>query len=226
MSEPSIAYFSMEYGLHSSLKIYSGGLGVLAGDYLKEASDKKTKITGVGLLYRYGYFTQKFSSAGNQEAEYEAQDFTKIPVVPARDANGNWLTINLSFPGREVYARIWKVNVGRIELYLLDTDYEDNQEADRSITHYLYGGDWENRLKQEILLGIGGIRALRRLGIDADVYHCNEGHAAFIGLERLREYVSEGQLSFAEAMEVVRASSLFTTLRRYLPGMTLSRKEC
>lgn len=211
MSEPSIAYFSMEYGLHSSLKIYSGGLGVLAGDYLKEASDKKTKITGVGLLYRYGYFTQKFSAAGNQEAEYEAQDFTKIPVVPARDTNGNWLTINLSFPGREVYARIWKVNVGRIELYLLDTDYEDNQEADRSITHFLYGGDWENRLKQEILLGIGGIRALRRLGIDADVYHCNEGHAAFIGLERLREYVSEGQLSFAEAMEVVRASSLFTT---------------
>ena len=127
MSEPSIAYFSMEYGLHSSLKIYSGGLGVLAGDYMKEASDKKTKITGVGLLYRYGYFTQKFSAAGNQEAEYEAQDFTKIPVAPARDANGNWLTISLTFPGRDVYARIWKVNVGRVELYLLDTDYEDNQ---------------------------------------------------------------------------------------------------
>ncbi|WP_099291988.1 alpha-glucan family phosphorylase [Butyricimonas sp. Marseille-P3923] len=211
MSEPSIAYFSMEYGLHSSLKIYSGGLGVLAGDYMKEASDKKTKITGVGLLYRYGYFTQKFSAAGNQEAEYEAQDFTKIPVVPARDANGNWLTISLTFPGRDVYARIWKVNVGRVELYLLDTDYEDNQEADRSITHFLYGGDWENRLKQEILLGIGGIRALRKLGIEADVYHCNEGHAAFTGLERLREYVADGQLSFAEAMEVVRASSLFTT---------------
>ena len=187
MSEPSIAYFSMEYGLHSSLKIYSGGLGVLAGDYMKEASDKKTKITGVGLLYRYGYFTQKFSAAGNQEAEYEAQDFTKIPVAPARDANGNWLTISLTFPGRDVYARIWKVNVGRVELYLLDTDYEDNQEADRSITHFLYGGDWENRLKQEILLGIGGIRALRKLGIEADVYHCNEGHAAFTGLERLRE---------------------------------------
>ena len=211
MSEPSIAYFSMEYGLHSSLKIYSGGLGVLAGDYMKEASDKKTKITGVGLLYRYGYFTQKFSAAGNQEAEYEAQDFTKIPVAPARDANGNWLTISLTFPGRDVYARIWKVNVGRVELYLLDTDYEDNQEADRSITHFLYGGDWENRLKQEILLGIGGIRALRKLGIEADVYHCNEGHAAFTSLERLREYVADGQLSFAEAMEVVRASSLFTT---------------
>lgn len=211
MSEPSIAYFSMEYGLHSSLKIYSGGLGVLAGDYMKEASDKKTKITGVGLLYRYGYFTQKFSAAGNQEAEYEAQDFTKIPVAPARDANGNWLTISLTFPGRDVYARIWKVNVGRVELYLLDTDYEDNQEADRSITHFLYGGDWENRLKQEILLGIGGIRTLRKLGIEADVYHCNEGHAAFTSLERLREYVADGQLSFAEAMEVVRASSLFTT---------------
>ena len=211
MNDPSIAYFSMEYGLHASLKIYSGGLGVLAGDYLKEASDKKTKITGIGLLYRYGYFTQKFSAAGNQEAEYEAQDFTKIPVSPARDAEGNWLTISLSFPGREVYARIWRVNVGRVELYLLDTDFEDNQEGDRSITHYLYGGDWENRLKQEILLGIGGIRALRKLNIQADVYHCNEGHAAFTGLERLREYVAEDQLSFAEAMEVVRASSLFTT---------------
>lgn len=211
MNDPSIAYFSMEYGLHASLKIYSGGLGVLAGDYLKEASDKKTKITGIGLLYRYGYFTQKFSAAGNQEAEYEAQDFTKIPVSPARDAEGNWLTISLSFPGREVYARIWQVNVGRVELYLLDTDFEDNQEGDRSITHYLYGGDWENRLKQEILLGIGGIRALRKLNIQADVYHCNEGHAAFTGLERLREYVAEDQLSFAEAMEVVRASSLFTT---------------
>ena len=211
MNDPAVAYFSMEYGLHSSLKIYSGGLGVLAGDYLKEASDKKTKITGVGLLYRYGYFTQKFSAAGNQEAEYEAQDFTKIPVSPVRDADGNWLTVSLSFPGREVFARIWKVCVGRVELYLLDTDFEDNQEGDRSITHYLYGGDWENRLKQEILLGIGGIRALRKLNIDAEVYHCNEGHAAFTGLERLREYISEKQLSFAEAMEVVRSSSLFTT---------------
>lgn len=211
MNDPSVAYFSMEYGLHSSLKIYSGGLGVLAGDYLKEASDKCTKITGIGLLYRYGYFTQKFSAAGNQEAEYEAQDFTKIPVSPVRDEQGNWLTISLPFPGRNVYARIWKVDVGRVELYLLDTDFEDNQEGDRSITHYLYGGDWENRLKQELLLGCGGIQALRKLNIQAEIYHCNEGHAAFIGLERLREYVENDALTFAEALEIVRASSLFTT---------------
>ena len=211
MNDPSIAYFSMEYGLHASLKIYSGGLGVLAGDYLKEASDKQTKITGVGLLYRYGYFTQKFSAAGNQEAEYEAQDFMKIPVTPVRDELGNWLTVSLAFPGRTVYARIWRVDVGRVELYLLDTDFEDNQEVDRSITHYLYGGDWENRLKQELLLGCGGIQALRKLNIPAEVYHCNEGHAAFIGLERLREYVENEQFTFHEALELVRASSLFTT---------------
>ena len=135
----------MEYGLHTSLKIYSGGLGILAGDYLKEASDKGTKITAVGLLYRYGYFTQKLSAMGDQEAEYEAQDFMKIAVTPVRDKEGNWETISLVFPGRNVYARIWRVDVGRIELYLLDTDFEDNLPEDRSITHHLYGGDWENR---------------------------------------------------------------------------------
>lgn len=210
-SGPSIAYFSMEYGLHSSLKIYSGGLGILAGDYLKEASDKNTDITAVGLLYRYGYFTQKLSAAGNQEAEYEAQDFTKIPVAPARDGDGNWIKVTVDLPGRTLNARVWLVKVGRVELYLLDTDYEDNSEADRSITHHLYGGDWENRLKQEMLLGIGGIRALRKLGKDADVYHCNEGHAAFLGIERLSEYISSGKLGFPEALETVKASSLFTT---------------
>lgn len=211
MSGAGVAYFSMEYGLHTSLKIYSGGLGILAGDYLKEASDKGTKITAVGLLYRYGYFTQKLSAMGDQEAEYEAQDFMKIAVTPVRDEQGNWQTISLVFPGRNVYARIWRVDVGRIELYLLDTDFEDNLEEDRSITHHLYGGDWENRLKQELLLGCGGIQALRKLGIDAATYHCNEGHAAFIGLERLKEYIQDDHLTFAEAMEVVRASSLFTT---------------
>lgn len=211
MKSPTIAYFSMEYGLHTSLKIYSGGLGILAGDYLKEASDKATSIVGVGLLYRYGYFTQKLSSAGNQEAEYEAQDFSKIPVTPVFDNSGNWLTIALDYPGRQVKARIWRVDIGRIELYLLDTDIEENLVQDRSITHHLYGGDWENRLKQEMLLGLGGIRLLRTLGIDTDVYHCNEGHAAFIGLERLAEYVEKDNLSFSEALEVVRATSLFTT---------------
>lgn len=211
MSKPSIAYFSMEYGLHSSLKIYSGGLGVLAGDYLKEASDTCTHITGIGLLYRYGYFTQKFSATGNQEAFYEAQDFSKLPITPVKNKDGNWLTLTLAFPGRNVHVRVWRVDVGRIELYLLDTDFEENREEDRSITHYLYGGDWENRLKQEILLGCGGIQALQLLGIQADIYHYNEGHAAFAALERLKGYVENEHLSFFEALEVVKASSLFTT---------------
>ncbi|MCL1973895.1 MAG: alpha-glucan family phosphorylase, partial [Bacteroidetes bacterium] len=208
---PKIAYFSMEFGLDASLKIYSGGLGILAGDYLKESSDKGVRITGVGLLYRYGYFTQKLSAQGNQAAEYEAQDFLKIPVTPVRDHQDKWLTISLAFPGRTVFARLWRVDVGRTELILLDTDFEDNLQEDREITYHLYGGNGETRLKQELLLGIGGIRALRLLGIDFDVYHCNEGHAAFIGLERIREFVMEYGLRFDEAMEVVRASSLFTT---------------
>jgi phosphorylase/glycogen(starch) synthase len=211
ISGPKVAYFSMEYGLDKSLKIYSGGLGVLAGDYLKESSDKMVPITGIGLLYRYGYFNQKLTSHGDQVADYEAQDFTKIPATPVRDAQGNWISVSIALPGRNMYARLWRVDVGRTELYLMDTDFEENLPEDRSVTHQLYGGDWENRLKQEILLGIGGIRALRALGKDSEVYHCNEGHAAFIGLERLREYICKQNLSFAEALEVVRASSLFTT---------------
>ncbi|MDR0294883.1 MAG: alpha-glucan family phosphorylase [Prevotellaceae bacterium] len=211
MKTPNIAYFSMEYGLHTSLKIYSGGLGILAGDYLKEASDKGTHITAVGLLYRYGYFTQKLSSAGDQVSNYEAQDFMKIPAVPVHDKDGKWVTVSIAFPGRNVNAHLWRVDVGRVELYLLDTDCEDNLPEDRSITYHLYGGDWENRLKQEILLGVGGIRALRKLQLDIDVYHCNEGHAAFTGLERLREFVIDENLLFEEALEVVRGSSLFTT---------------
>ncbi|MDR0694285.1 MAG: alpha-glucan family phosphorylase [Prevotellaceae bacterium] len=206
-----ISYFSMEYGLHASLKIYSGGLGILAGDYLKEASDRNVKLTGVGLLYRYGYFTQKLSAAGDQVNEYDPQDFMKIPVTPVYDEHGQWKTVAIALPGRTLQVRIWRVDVGRVELYLLDTDFEDNLPEDRSITYRLYGGDWENRLKQEIVLGVGGVRALRALNIADDVYHCNEGHAAFIGLERLREYVVNDNLLFAEAVEIVRGSSLFTT---------------
>ena len=208
---PKIAYFSMEYGLHTSLKIYSGGLGILAGDYLKEASDLNANMSAVGLLYRYGYFQQVISASGEQMAFHDSQDFTKIPAIPIRDENGNWRSISIVFPGRTLYARIWKVQVGRIDLYLLDTDFEDNTESDRSITHHLYGGGEEMRFKQEILLGIGGIRALRAIGLSADVYHCNEGHAAFIGVERMFEYIHQNNLTFAEALEIVRSSSLFTT---------------
>jgi len=208
---PSISYFSMEYGLHNTLKTFSGGLGLLAGDYLKEASDYNIRMVGVGLLYRYGYFRQMISAGGEQVALSDAQDFSRLPVIPVRDENGNWKDVRIVLPGRTLYARIWKVQVGRIPLYLLDTDYEANQEGDRGITHNLYGGDNENRLKQEILLGIGGIRALRSIGIDTDLYHCNEGHAAFTGLERLREYIQDKNMTYPEAMEVVRGSSLFTT---------------
>ncbi|MFR9641524.1 MAG: alpha-glucan family phosphorylase [Rikenellaceae bacterium] len=207
----TIAYFSMEYGLHSSLKIYSGGLGILAGDYLKEASDRNTPMVAVGLLYRYGYFTQRLSSQGAQEATYEAQNFTKLPISPVRDAEGNWVTVSVGLPGRTLTAHVWKCPVGRTDLYLMDTDHDLNLDEDKSITHHLYGGDWENRLKQEILLGIGGIRLLKALGIEQQVYHCNEGHAAFIGVERMRQLIADKGLTYAEAIEVVRSSALFTT---------------
>ncbi|MBP3455243.1 MAG: alpha-glucan family phosphorylase [Alistipes sp.] len=206
-----IAYFSMEYGLHSSLKIYSGGLGILAGDYLKEASDRNVPMVAVGLLYRYGYFTQRLSAQGEQEAAYEAQNFTKLPISPVRDEDGNWISIQIAFPGRSLSARVWRCQVGRTDLFLLDADYEANLEEDRQVTYYLYGGDWENRLKQEILLGVGGIRALVKMGIKQQVYHCNEGHAAFIGIERIRNLIAKKRLSFSEALEVIRSSSLFTT---------------
>ena len=208
---PKIAYFSMEYGLHHTLKIYSGGLGILAGDYLKEASDKNVPMVAVGLLYRYGYFTQRLSAQGAQEATYEAQNFFKLPISAVRDDDGSWVTVQVAFPGRTLSARVWRCQVGRTALYLLDADYEANIDEDRQVTHYLYGGDWENRLKQEILLGVGGIRALVKMGIKQDVYHCNEGHAAFIGIERIRNLIARKKLSFSEALEVIRSSSLFTT---------------
>lgn len=208
---PCVAYFSMEFGLHSSLKIYSGGLGILAGDYLKEASDTNVHMVGIGLLYRYGYFKQVISFNGDQMAVSEAEHFTKIPTTPLRDKDGNWLAISIVLPGRTLKARIWKVEVGRVDLYLLDTDHDENTPQDRSITYNLYGGDEENRFKQELLLGVGGIRALKALNIDAEVFHCNEGHAAFIGLERLHYFINENNLTFSEALEIVRASTLFTT---------------
>ena len=210
-TEPSVAYFCMEYGLDTSLKIYSGGLGILAGDYLKETSDMNVNLVAVGLLYRYGYFTQRLTPQGNQVADYTAQDFLKIPAEPVIGEDGVWKSVSMNLPGRTLYARIWKVAVGRTDLYLLDTDYVANSAEDRSVTHQLYGGNHENRLKQEILLGIGGVRALRTLGLNPTMYHYNEGHAAFAGLERLREYMQEQHYEMSEALELVRASALFTT---------------
>jgi len=208
---PSVAYFSMEYGLHDSLKIFSGGLGILAGDYLKEASDSKVDLVGVGLLYRYGYFRQNISITGEQLSNYDAQQFSKIPVQPAYDADGNWIHVQVQYPGREISAQVWQVSIGSIKLFLLDADFEANSDEDRFVTHHLYGGDNENRLKQEMLLGLGGIRALKKLGYSMDIYHCNEGHAAMIGLERMADFVSEKGLTYPEAKEVVRVSTLFTT---------------
>ena len=207
--KPTIAYFSMEYGLTHILKIYSGGLGILAGDYIKEASDCNVDMTAIGFLYRYGYFTQTLSPEGQQIANYEAQNFANLPITQVKEADGSNMVIEVPYPDRTVKAYLWKVAVGRMNLYLLDTDNELNSEWDRSITHQLYGGDNENRLKQEIMLGIGGMLALKKLGIKKDVYHCNEGHAALMGLQRLVDLVAEG-LSFNEAKEVVRASGLYT----------------
>ena len=207
--KPTIAYFSMEYGLTHVLKIYSGGLGILAGDYIKEASDCNIDMTAIGFLYRYRYFTQTLSPEGQQIANYEAQNFSNLPIYQVKDQDGNNLVIDVPYPDRIVHAYLWRVAVGRMDLYLLDTDNELNSEWDRSITHQLYGGDNENRLKQEIMLGIGGMLALNKLGIKKDVYHCNEGHAALMGLQRLVDLVAEG-LSFNEAKEVVRASGLYT----------------
>jgi glycogen phosphorylase/synthase len=209
--EEKIAYFSMEFGIYDNIKTYSGGLGILAGDYLKEASDSNKNLTGVGLLYRYGYFQQSISLFGDQIAEYKRQKFSHLPLTRLTDGKGELMKISIVLPGRNLYAQVWQVNVGRIKLYLLDTDISENSAADRTVTHHLYGGDRENRFKQELLLGVGGIRLLKEVGIEADVYHCNEGHAAFLSLERLRMLVQDNGLTFHQAMEVVRSSSLFTT---------------
>ncbi len=208
-SRPSVAYFCMEYGINQALKIYSGGLGMLAGDYVKEASDSNVDMCAVGFLYRYGYFKQSLSMDGQQIANYDAQDFNSLPIVRVLGENGNQVVVDVPYMNYQVHALVWQVNVGRVKLYLLDTDNDMNSEYDKPITHSLYGGDWENRLKQEILLGIGGMLMLKKLGIRKDIYHCNEGHAALCNLERLCDYVKQG-LSFNQAMELVRASSLYT----------------
>ncbi len=206
---PSVAYFCMEYGIDQTVKIYSGGLGMLAGDYLKEASDSNVDMCAVGFLYRSGYFRQSLSIDGQQIANYDAQDFNSLPIERVKDADGNPLMVAVPYNNYQVHACVWCAKVGRVNLYLLDTDNDMNSEYDRPITHALYGGDWENRIKQEILLGIGGMLTLKALGIKKDIYHCNEGHAAFCNLQRLCDYIEQG-MSFNQAMEVVRASGLYT----------------
>jgi glycogen phosphorylase len=209
--QPKVAYFCMEYGLHQSLRLYSGGLGILAGDYIKEASDANADFVAIGLLYRYGYFKQDISINGEQIHQYDAAKFTQLPLEPVRDAQGSWMKIFVHFGQQTVWAKIWELKVGRVSVYLLDTDIEDNKWEFRSVTHHLYGGDNENRIRQEILLGIGGYRVLKALQKPADIYHLNEGHAAFLGLERLKHYIKTRGFSFEQSLEIIRATQLFTT---------------
>ncbi len=208
---PKVAYFSAEFGLASCLPIYAGGLGVLAGDHLKSASDLGLSLTAIGLYYRHGYFQQRLTSDGWQEEHYLDNDPTAVPMRPAMDEAGETLRIALPFPGREVVARVWLVQVGRISLYLLDSDVEENGPADRQITYRLYGGDRDMRFRQELLLGIGGLRLLDMLGRRPEVCHLNEGHSALLGLERIRQLMVEQELSFAEARTAAAAGLVFTT---------------
>ena len=210
LGERIIAYFSAEFGLHEAIPIYSGGLGILSGDHCKEASDLDLPFVGIGFLYPQGYFHQRITREGVQEASYDKLRFWEAPATPACDTNGNEVMITVELPGRNIHAKVWKLQVGRIPLYLMDTDVAPNAPHDRELSARLYGGDREMRISQEFVLGIGGVRALRALGISPAAWHINEGHAAFLNLERCRELVASG-LSFNQAREAVAANSLFTT---------------
>jgi glycogen phosphorylase len=207
---PLVAYFCAEYGFHESFPIYSGGLGVLAGDYCKAASDERANFVAVGLLYEQGYFTQTVDNDGAQHAEYVERDPRDLPVEPVRSGSGDWLKVSVRVAARDVIARLWKAQVGRVPVYLLDTNCAENAPSDRDITHRLYGGDESTRVRQEMILGIGGVRALRALGVQPGIWHLNEGHAAFLILELLREHLALG-LPFNAALEAVAAECVFTT---------------
>jgi glycogen phosphorylase len=209
--DSQVAYFSLEYGLSECLPIYAGGLGVLAGDHLKSASDTGVPLVGVGLLYQVGYFAQYLNADGWQQEEYTENDFHQLPVEPVKDASGRQMALQIPTDDHQLTALVWRVNVGRVPLYLLDTNTEANTADDRGITHQLYSSGSETRIRQEVLLGIGGIQALESLGLRPTVYHMNEGHAAFLGLERVRRTMLEQKLSFAEAVEATRVGNVFTT---------------
>jgi len=210
LTQKTIAYFSFEFGLHSSLPIYSGGLGILAGDHAKEASDLGLPFVGVGFLYPQGYFRQHVPSHGWQEAVYEPIDYTNVPVLPVQDANGRELRLSVPMDSRVVHARIWRVQVGRVPLFLMDTDVPENEPWDRELSARLYSGDNEMRIRQEIMLGVGGVRMLQLLGYEPSVLHMNEGHSAFLLLEIIRRHVAEG-MSFSEAVERTKTQTIFTT---------------
>jgi len=205
-----IAYFSSEFGLHETLPIYAGGLGVLSGDHLKEASDLGLPLVAMGFLYTKGYFTQRITEDGWQEAQYVKLRFDELPVLPLVDENEKPLTIEVELAGRDVLIRIWKIQVGRVSLYLLDSNVEGNSAEDRELTSRLYSSDLELRISQEVILGIGGVRALRKLEHDPLVWHMNEGHSAFLSLERLRELIEDGS-TIEEAIEIIKGKTVFTT---------------
>ena len=206
----TIAYFSAEFGLHESLPIYSGGLGILAGDHIKESSDLGLPFVGIGFLYPQGYFTQRIGRDGMQEANYDKLTFGTVAATHAFGQDGKEIEIAVELPGRTIYAKVWKVQIGRVALYLMDTDVPGNAPADRELSARLYGGDQEIRISQELVLGIGGLRVVRALGLDPSVFHMNDSHPVFMVLERARELVEQG-LPFDVAREMVRASTVFTT---------------
>ncbi len=210
-AERPVAYFCAEYGVHNSLPLYSGGLGILAGDHLKSASDLRLPLTAVGLLYRYGYFRQRFRKDGWQEEHYGETQAGELPIHEIKDDDGSPLLIEVLIRSRKVRARVWRADVGLVQLYLLDTNISENEETDRFVTGHLYGGDRETRIVQEMLLGIGGVRLLRKLGIKPHVFHLNEGHSAFLTLELARELVHAGTHTFADAAALVRTQCVFTT---------------
>ena len=207
-----IAYFSAEYGLTECLPVYSGGLGILSGDHLKSSSDQDYPLIGLGLLYQQGYFRQFLNPDGWQQERYPINDFYTLPLTPVKDADGQDLKVTVKLPTGNVYIQVWKLEVGRITLYLLDTNIPENVlPQDRDITDSLYGGDIDTRIRQEIVLGIGGMRALKAMGLKPTVFHMNEGHSAFLVLEQIRLYMRDERLTFDEALEAARASNVFTT---------------
>lgn len=206
-----IAYFSAEYGLDQTIGIYSGGLGILSGDHLKSASDLGIPLVAVGLLYKNGYFNQKINKYGNQYPEYKDLDMYDLPITPVKDEEGNDLTVFIKFPKRRIYLKVWQINVGRVKLYLLDSDIDLNHEEDRGTTAKLYGGDQEMRIRQEIILGMGGVHVLKKLGINPTVYHMNEGHSAFLNLEVIKDIIKEKEVSFEVARDIATSKTVFTT---------------